>query len=101
MALIGGEGLYGFGASCPVHGEEASRECRICGAEYCGICHRAGRMCPDCAAESHADGPVREADFDDVDNLDRLLRDNGLSPARRKPAQEREDALHTDDEEVS
>lgn len=99
MALIGGEGLYGFGATCPVHGEEASKECRICGAEYCGACQRAGRMCPDCLAEGNPDEPVREADFDDVDNLDRLLRDNGLSPSRRKRKRGRTDALLADEDD--
>lgn len=99
MALIGGEGLYGFGATCPVHGEEAARECRICGAEYCGICHRAGRVCPDCLAEGSAGEHEREADFDDVDNLDRLLRDNGLTPARRRRDPAPEDAPLSEEEE--
>lgn len=99
MALIGGEGLYGFGESCPIHGEEAAKECRVCGAEYCGVCHPNGRCCPDCIEDSRPGRPFSEPDFDDVDNLDRLLRDNGLAGPRRarRGASKEKDLLPEED----
>lgn len=59
-----------MGQGCAVHGDEHMRECTMCGAEFCRLCHPRSSVCPDCAeSPDESDDP----DFDDVKNLDELL----------------------------
>lgn len=62
-----------LGEGCPLHGDEAMRECGQCGVEFCQRCNPRRHLCPECQLDLDEDED--EKDFDDVDDLDALLSD--------------------------
>lgn len=59
-----------IGGGCPIHGDDAMQECRMCGVEFCGRCFPRSTVCPECAEDvDEEDDP----DFEDVENLDALI----------------------------
>ena len=69
MAVDEEAGIYAMGQGCPVHGDDHMRECSMCGAEFCRICHPKTAVCPDCA-ESADDDEDEEDDFEDASEGD-------------------------------
>ena len=64
-------GVFGLEQGCPVHGEDAMRECSMCGGEFCRECYPTS-ICPECA-EQQVEDEEQSPDFEDVQNLDELI----------------------------
>lgn len=64
MAVDEEAGIYAMGQGCPSHGDDHMRECSMCGAEFCRICHPKTAVCPDCAES--ADDEDEDEDFEDA-----------------------------------
>lgn len=60
MALNEETGAYNMGEGCAVHGDEHMKECSMCGAEFCRLCHPRTTVCPDCAEQSDDDEELEE-----------------------------------------
>lgn len=65
MAVDEETGNYAMGQGCPSHGDDHMRECSMCGAEFCRVCHPKTAVCPDCA-ESSDDDEDEEDDFEEA-----------------------------------
>jgi hypothetical protein len=71
----------GLEAGCPVHGDEAMRECTMCGVEFCRLCHPRTAVCPDCAESGGEDEEEEEEkkpgsdDIEDVEDEDDSAKD--------------------------
>lgn len=59
-----------IGGGCPIHGDDAMKECRLCGMEFCGRCFPRSTVCSECAEDV---GDDDDPDFEDVENLDALI----------------------------
>ena len=76
--------FFGMNEGCPLHGDDYMRECTMCGAEFCRLCHPKATVCPDCAAVEgdenleEAEGVEEGPDFDDVENLNDLLEEEKM-----------------------
>ena len=76
----------GLGDGCPLHGDEAMRECSLCGAEFCTRCQPRSTVCPECAAapeeesSDEADEIVSAPVLEDHET-DQLLREADFVPA--------------------
>jgi hypothetical protein len=76
MAAMDDTSIFGMDQGCPIHGDDFMKECSMCGAEFCRLCHPKATVCPDCAAEEDEEldeEELEDADFDDVENLDDIL----------------------------
>ncbi len=55
-------------------------ECAVCGCEFCRKCFPGATLCPDCAEEATtaitAEEDDVEPDFEDVKDLNALMREN-------------------------
>ena len=67
--------VFGMTAGCPVHGDDAMRECTMCGGEFCRVCFPRSMVCPDCAEEDEADDESADPDFEDVAKVDDVIED--------------------------
>ena len=68
MAVDEETSVYGTGQGCPTHGDEHMKECTMCGAEFCKICHPKSSVCPDCS-ESDEDEDA-DSELDEVDEAE-------------------------------
>ena len=82
-------GAFGLGAGCMVHGDEAMRECTMCGGEFCRVCFPRSLICPDCAEDGEGDEEQKNPDFEDVEKVDDLLVEQ---PVAEEDEEEEEDA---------
>ena len=55
---------FGVEPGCPAHGDEHMRECSMCGAEFCRLCHPRSAVCPDCAEQEDDE----DSDAEDVED---------------------------------
>lgn len=84
MAVNEESSYFAMGQGCPVHGDEYMRECTMCGAEFCRVCHPKSAVCPDCAeqeGEEEEEETGDMPDFDDVNDLDEVLDDDKFDDA--------------------
>lgn len=51
MARVHESSAFGVEPGCPTHGDEHMRECTMCGAEFCRLCHPRSSVCPDCSEQ--------------------------------------------------
>lgn len=71
--------MFNMGEGCAFHGDEAMRNCSLCGIEFCLKCNPGRAICPNCRAEEQDDEDPM--DFDEPrfrrkeDEVDRLLRE--------------------------
>jgi hypothetical protein len=88
MALIDGEGIFGMGQGCDLHGDDRMRECNLCGIEFCTLCSPRSIMCPGCTSETAAAELEDDPDFEDAHNVDELLDFDDMTPPTRAPQSE-------------
>lgn len=73
MAVDEETSVYGMGQGCPTHGDEHMKECTMCGAEFCKICHPKSSVCPDC---SESDEDEDEDDIEETGDADEALEED-------------------------
>lgn len=66
--------MFSMGEGCRLHGDEAMRECSLCGSEYCGKCHPGRPICPDCLSGGEEDDDSDDEIFEDPDVAGLILQ---------------------------
>ena len=74
MSFEEGTAAFGLPGNCAVHGDEYTRECALCSAEYCAKCLPGSKVCEDCI-EAEAKGVEHE--LEDEEELEDVARLDG------------------------